>query len=98
MRNVPTFSRQVEAEVLVERILVALEEALDERFVDDGDRRRRLVVGRRERAPAHQRHAEVLQVVRADAIPRRARAARRASAADGPATRISSPQLSVSGL
>ena len=31
--------RQVEAEVLVERILAALEEALDECFVDDRDRR-----------------------------------------------------------
>ena len=55
--------RQVEAEVLIERILVALEEALHERLVDDRDRRGRLVVGGRERAAAHHRDAEVLQVV-----------------------------------
>ena len=37
--------RQVEAEVLIERILLRLEKALDERFVDDGDVLRGLVVG-----------------------------------------------------
>ena len=44
--------RQVEAEVLTERILVALEEALHERLVDDRDVLRRLVVGGRECAAA----------------------------------------------
>ena len=83
MRERADVLRLVEAEVLADRILVALEEALDERLVDDRDRRGRFVVRLRERAPARHRHAEVLQVVRADAIPRRARVARRASAADG---------------
>ena len=59
--------------MLADRILVALEEALDERLVDDRDRRGRFVVRLRERAPARHRRAEVLQVVRAHAIPRRAR-------------------------
>jgi hypothetical protein len=56
--------------VLADRILVALEEALGERLVDDRDRRRRFVVRLRECAPARHRHAEVLQVVRAHTIPR----------------------------
>ena len=89
---------QVEAEVLIERILVALEEALDERFVDDGDGLAGLVVGGGEVTPAHERHAEVLQVVRADAIPRRAGLPRSGFGGGWPATRTSSPQLSVSGL
>jgi hypothetical protein len=62
----------VETEVLADRILVALEEALDERLVDDRDRRGRFVVRLRERASARHGGAEVLQVVRAHANPRRA--------------------------
>ena len=58
--------------MLIERILVALEEAPDERFVHDRDGLRRLVVGGGEVAAADELHAEVLEVVRADAIPRRA--------------------------
>ena len=60
---------QIHAEVLPERILTVLEEALDERLVDDGDGFRRVVVGCGERASAQHRRAEVLQIVRADAIP-----------------------------
>src|SRR5204863_9926879 len=65
--------RLVKAEVLADRILATLEEALDERFVDDRDRRGRFVVRLRERAPARHLRAEVLQVVRAHPIPRCAR-------------------------
>ena len=72
MRKVAGVFRKVEAEVLADRILAALEELLHERLVDDGDVLRRLVVGGGEE-PSFQGHGtEVLQVVRADAIPRRA--------------------------
>ncbi len=60
---------QVETEVVAERLLVALEEALHERFIHDRDVFRGLVVRRREGAPANDRHAEVLQVIGAHAIP-----------------------------
>ena len=45
MRNVSAFSGIVEAEVLLERILTGLEEALHERLVHDGHEPGRLVVG-----------------------------------------------------
>ena len=52
MRNVPAILRQIETEVLVERIFVlAFEEALDESLVHDGDRRGGFVVGRGEASP-----------------------------------------------
>jgi hypothetical protein len=69
---VPTFSGSFNPKCC-RAILVALEKALHERFVDDGDRSGRFVVGGRERAPAHDANAEILQVVGADAVPRRPR-------------------------
>jgi hypothetical protein len=63
---------QVEAEVLVERILVALEEALDERLVDDRDILAVVVVGAVEVPASHQSDPQVLEIVRADPIPGRA--------------------------
>src|SRR5262249_859158 len=54
---------------------VALEETLDEGFVHDGDQLALLVVGGCEGAAANDRHPEILDVVRADAIPRGARLA-----------------------
>ncbi len=62
---------QVQPEVLIERILVGLEEVLHECLVHDGHVLGRLVVGGGEVAAAHQLHAELLQVVRAHAVPRR---------------------------
>src|SRR4030095_1321342 len=64
--------RKVQTKVTIDRILVALEEPSDERLVDDGDRLRGLVVGGREMAAPNELHAEVLEVVRADTVPRRA--------------------------
>ena len=61
--------RQIETEVTIERVLVALEEAADERFVHDGDQLRRAVVGGREVAAANELHSEVLEIVRTHAIP-----------------------------
>ena len=61
--------RQVEAEVLLERIFVALEKPFYECVIDHGYRRGRLVVGRGERAAADHRHAEIRQIVGAHPIP-----------------------------
>ena len=57
---------------MIDWIFVALEETLHERFVHDRDRSGGLVVRRRKRAASQDRHAEVLQVTGADAVPRRA--------------------------
>ena len=84
--------------MLIERILVALEEAADERFVHDRDVLCRLVVGGGEVTSANELHAQVLKVVRADAIPRRAGLFARLRRADGRRPARRSPQLSVSGL
>ena len=45
MRNVPAFSGTIEAEVLIQRVFVALEKALHEGLVHDRHRRRGFVVG-----------------------------------------------------
>ena len=59
--------------MLIDGVFAGLEEALYECFVDDRHRRRLLVVGRGEGPAAYHADAEVLQIVRADAVPRRAR-------------------------
>ena len=64
--------RQVEAEALVERIFAVLEESANERFVHDRHMLGRLVVGLGEMTAARELDPEKLEVVGADAIPRRA--------------------------
>ena len=64
--------RQVQPEVLVERIFLGLEKALHERLVYHGHVLGGLVVGLGEVAAAYQLDAQVLQVVGANAVPRRA--------------------------
>jgi len=61
---------QIGTEVLIDRIFAALEKAADERFVHDRNVLRPLIVGGREVASANELHAEILQVVRAHAVPR----------------------------
>src|SRR6185369_16099907 len=63
---------EIETEMLVDGILVTLEKAFDEGFIDDGDVFGGIAIDKREVASLHQAHAEILQVVRADAIPGRA--------------------------
>ena len=69
IRNVPAFSRQIQTEVLIERILIGLEEPFDERLVDDRDRRGGFVVGLAEHAPAQKGDAKVLEIVGAHPVP-----------------------------
>ena len=64
---------QIETEVLVDGVFVALEEAFDEGLIHDGDRRGGFVVGCGEMSPLEHGNAEMLQIVRTDAIPRCAR-------------------------
>ena len=64
---------EVQPEVLIDGILVRLEEAAHEGFVHHRHVLGRLVVGGGKVAAAHELDAEVLQVVRAHAIPRRSR-------------------------
>src|SRR5262249_50289551 len=61
----------VHAEVVSERIFVALEKAPDERFVHHGDWRRTFVVGIGERTAADDGDAKIVQVAGADAVPGR---------------------------
>src|SRR5262249_60520769 len=61
--------RHIQAEVLVQRVLVALEETLYEGFIHDGDRRRGLVIGDGEAAPAEELHAEILKIICAHPVP-----------------------------
>ena len=64
--------RQVQAEVLLQRVFAAFEKAFHEGFVDDGNWGGGFVVGGGEGAAAQNRNAKVLKIVGADAIPRRA--------------------------
>ncbi len=64
---------EVETEVLVDGIFIALEEAFDEGLIYDGDRRGGFVVGCGEMPPLQHGNAEMLQIVGTDAIPRGAR-------------------------
>jgi hypothetical protein len=64
--------RLVEAEVLADRILVALEEALANASLTIATGAVVSLSASVNARPARHRHAEVLQVVRAHAIPRRA--------------------------
>ncbi len=59
--------------MLIQRVFAALEKALHESFVDDGHGRGGFVVRRRKRAPAQNRHAEILKIVGAHTVPRGAR-------------------------
>src|SRR5205814_4554494 len=60
----------IKAKVLIERVFRALEKTLDESFVDDGHRRGGFIVCRGERAAAQYRHAKILEIVGAYAVPR----------------------------
>ena len=62
----------IEAKVLIQRVFAALEKALHESFVDDGHGRGSFIVRRRKRAPAQNRHAKILKIVGAHAVPGRA--------------------------
>ncbi len=73
IRKVPAFSGRSRPNRRSSGSSSALEEPLHERLVDDRHGRGVLVVGLGEHAAAHQRDAQVLEVVRAHAIPRRAR-------------------------
>src|SRR6187402_1620381 len=59
--------------MLIERFFTVLEEATDERFVDDCDLFRSLIVGCCKVPSPNERHTEILEIVGAYAIPRRAR-------------------------
>ena len=61
--------RQIEAEVLPERILVLFEEAPHESFVDNRNGLHRFVIAPGEVPPADQAHTEVLKIVGAHAVP-----------------------------
>src|SRR6266481_5527360 len=63
----------IEPKVLTQRVFVALEKALHERFVDYGYGRSGFIVRRCKRAPAQNRHAKILKIVGAHAVPRGAR-------------------------
>src|SRR5207253_5718286 len=60
----------IKAKVLIERVFRALEKTLDESFVDNGHGRGGFVIGSGERAPAQNRHAKILKIVGAYAVPR----------------------------
>ena len=55
--------------MLIDRIFVALEEALHEGFVHDGYRRRGFIVGRSEVTPAQDRHPKVLEIIGTYTVP-----------------------------
>ena len=59
--------------MLIDGVLAGLKEALDERLVDNRHRLAGFVVRPGEGAAAHDLHAEVLHIVGAHAVPRRAR-------------------------
>lgn len=59
----------LDAEVLIERIFIAPEEALHERLVNDCNRSGRLVVRCRKQASPHDRDAQVLKIIGTDAVP-----------------------------
>src|SRR5207253_8333992 len=63
--------RKIQAEVLVQRVFAALEEAPDKRLVDDGNRLCRFVVSLGEVPSANHTHTEILHIAGAHAIPRR---------------------------
>src|SRR6185436_8476586 len=63
---------KVDSEVAIDRIFSGREELPHECLVDDGDVLRQLVVAVCEVAAANELHAEVLEVMRTDAVPRRA--------------------------
>ena len=60
----------IKAKVLIERVFRALEKTLDESFVDNRHRRGGFVIGSGERAPAQNRHAKILKIIGAYAVPR----------------------------
>src|SRR6266576_1594772 len=62
----------VEAKVLIQGVFVALEKALHESLVDDGHGRGGFIVPCGKLAPTQDRHAKILKIVGAHAVPGRA--------------------------
>ena len=71
IRNVPASSGTSKSEVMIDGIFVIFEEAFDEGLIHHGDRRGGFIVCRGEIAATDQGNTEILQIVGADAIPRR---------------------------
>src|SRR5205085_1479488 len=62
--------RQIEAEVLINGIFIAFEEAFHKSLVHDGHRRRGLIVGCGEVPSPQNWNAEILKIIGAHAVPR----------------------------
>jgi len=62
----------VETEVLLDGIFIGFEETLDESFVDEGDGSGGFIVGVGEVTATDELHAEILEILGADAVPRSA--------------------------